>query len=115
MGRSNPEPLQVHFHEDDHSPDNSSPEASTQAMVHECLSDGGMDPSDITMSCQLSRPTLETHLKIHQEKSAPIKDMFLLELNQSTSDLVDRGANGDLTGADMRVLQNTQEDQHYGH
>ena len=22
-------------------------EASTQAMVHECLSDGGMDPSDI--------------------------------------------------------------------
>ena len=30
-----------------HPPDNNSTETSTQSMVHECLSDGGMDPSDI--------------------------------------------------------------------
>ena len=41
-------PSKIHFHEHDHSPDNSSPEASTQAMLHECLSDGGIDPSDIS-------------------------------------------------------------------
>ena len=47
--------------------DNSSPEASTQAMLHECLSDG--IHLILAMSCQLSRPRLETHLKIYQEKS----------------------------------------------
>ena len=52
-------------------------------MVHECLSDGGMDPSDISNVMSASR--LETHLKNHQEKSIPIKDMFLLEANQSTN------------------------------
>ena len=49
LGQSNPKPQQVHYHENDHSPGNSSPEASTQAIVHECLSDGGMDPSDISI------------------------------------------------------------------
>ena len=48
LGQSNPKPQKVYSHENDHSPDNSSPEASTQAMVHECLSDGRMDPSDIS-------------------------------------------------------------------
>ena len=31
--------------------------------------------------------------------------------NQSTNHLIDRGANGGLTGADMRVLQKKQENQ----
>ena len=60
----------------------------------------------LMMSFQLSRPRLETHLKIHK-KSIPIKDMFLLELNKFMDHLVDRGANGGLAGADMRVLQKT--------
>ena len=47
LGQSNPKPRQVTFHENDHLPDNSSTETATQTMVHECLSDGGMDPSDI--------------------------------------------------------------------
>ena len=42
--KSIPKPQQVHFHQNDHSPDNLSTETSTQTMVHECLSDGGMDP-----------------------------------------------------------------------
>ena len=106
LGQSNPKHQQVHFHENDHTPDYSSTEASTQTMVHKCLSDCGMDPSDISISCKLSRPRMETHLKNHQEKSTPIKDMFLLEQNQSTKYLADRGANGGLADADMRVIQN---------
>ena len=38
---------QVHFQENYHSPDTPNPEDSTQAMVHECLIDGGIDLSDI--------------------------------------------------------------------
>ena len=47
LGQSSPKSQQVHFQENDHPPDNSSTETSTQTMVHECLSDGGTDPSDI--------------------------------------------------------------------
>ena len=46
LGQPNLKPEQVHFHENDCLPDNSSMETSTQTMVHECLSDGGMDPYD---------------------------------------------------------------------
>ena len=48
LGIPNPKTQQVHFHENDHPPDDPPPEASTQAMVHECLTDGGIDPSDIS-------------------------------------------------------------------
>ena len=47
LRKSNPKPEHVHFVENDYPPGNSSTEASTQAMAHECLSDGGMDPFDI--------------------------------------------------------------------
>ena len=48
LGKPNPKPhQQVHFHENDHPPENPPSEDSTQAMVHECLTDGGIDPSDI--------------------------------------------------------------------
>ena len=58
----------------------------------------------LTMSCQLSRPRPDIHLKNHQEKSIPQRHVFA-RANQSTNHLVDRGANGGLVGADMRVLQ----------
>ena len=44
LGQSNLKPKQVQFHENDNSPENSPTENSNQTMVHECLSDGGMDP-----------------------------------------------------------------------
>ena len=47
LGKPNPMPQEVHFHENDHSPDNPHTEDSTKAMVHECLTDGGIDLSDI--------------------------------------------------------------------
>ena len=80
LGQSNPKPQQVHFPENDSPPENSSTETSPQTMVHECLSDGGMDLSAINNVMSAFKARLETHLKNHQEKSTPIKDMFLLEL-----------------------------------
>ena len=48
LGKPNQKPQQVHSHEmNDHSPVNPHPRESTQAMVHECLTDGGIDSLDI--------------------------------------------------------------------
>ena len=60
------------------------------SIIHECLSDGGMDPSDINNAMSaFSRPRLETHLKNHEEKSTPIKNMGLLEqINLPTTWLI---------------------------
>ena len=44
LAKSNPKPQQVPFHENDPPPDNSPTETSTQTMVPDCLSGGGMDP-----------------------------------------------------------------------
>ena len=40
-------PSKVHFHENDHPPENLPSEDSTQVMVHECLTNNGTHPSDI--------------------------------------------------------------------
>ena len=49
LGKPNPKPQQIHFHENDHPPENPHSEDSTQALVHECITDGRIDPSDIDM------------------------------------------------------------------
>ena len=70
LGQSNPKPQQVLFHENDHPPDNPPTETSTQTMVHECLSDGGMDPSDINnvmsdFKAKAGNPPQETSRKLN--------------------------------------------------
>ena len=81
---------------------------ATQTMVHECLSDGGMDPSDIdnVMSAFMAKarnPPQESSRKINTHQR-----YVLARANQSTNHLVDRGTNCCLAGADMRVLQKTE-------
>ena len=73
-------------------------------MVHENLSDGGMEPSDIdnvrsAFKAKAGNPPQETSTKIN----TPQRYVFA-RANQSTIHLVDRGANGGLAGADMRIL-----------
>ena len=70
LGQPNPKSQQAHFHEKDHPPDNSSTQSSTQTMVHECLSDGGMDPSDINnvmsaFKTKVGNPRQESSRKIN--------------------------------------------------
>ena len=55
----------------------------------------------LTMSYQLVKPRVENPLKNLQGKSK----LPSARANQSTNHLIDRGANGGLAGADMRVLQ----------
>ena len=47
LGKPNPKLQQGHLHENDHPCENPDSEDFAQAMVHECLADGGIDPSDI--------------------------------------------------------------------
>ena len=115
LGQSNPKPQQVHFHENDHHPDNSSTEASTQAMVHECLSDGGMGLSDITnvmspFKAKVGNPPQDPSREINTHQR-----YVFARANQSTNPLVDWGANVGLAHADVRVLQKQTGNQHCGY
>ena len=108
LGTPNPKPQQVHFHENDHAPENPPSEDSTQAMVNEYLTDDGNDPSD--NDTVMSAFKAESG-KSSQESSRKIKvheRYVFARANQSTNHLVDRGANGCLAGTDMRILQKSE-------
>ena len=74
-------------------------------MVHESLTDGGIDPSDIdsvmsAFKAKSGKPPEDSSRKIKFHHI-----YFFARPNQSINHLVDSGANGGLAGADMRVLQ----------
>ena len=79
LDKPNPKPQQVDFHENDCPPENPHSEDSTQAMVHECLTDGGIDPSDIDTVMSAFKSKSGKLLKILQGKSKLTKDLSLLE------------------------------------
>ena len=73
-------------------------------MVHECLAACDTDPSDIQNVMSVSNvkngtssPESARQFQVHQR-------YVFTRANQSTSHLIDRGANGGLAGADMRIL-----------
>ena len=81
-----PAPQQVHQHSQDEPTEESSPVTSTQTLVNKCLAESGID-SDLK-------------IQIHQR-------YVFARVNQSNHQLIDRGANGGLAGADMRVIHTT--------
>ena len=105
LGKPNSSPQQVHLHEKDDPTQNQPPETPTQTMVHECLTECGTNPSDNhnVMSVfndkgGISSQDSPRKIQVHQRYVFP-------RANQSPNHLIDRGANGGLAGADMRVLQ----------
>ena len=91
----------------DHSHDNPHHEDSSQAMAHQCLTDGGIDPSDIdavmsAFKAKCGKPSQDSSRKIKAHQR-----YVFARANQSTNHLVDRGANGGPAGADPRILQKT--------
>ena len=81
-------------------------------MVHECLTDGGIDPSDIdnvmsAFKAKSGKSSQESSRKIKVHQRYVHQRYVLARANQSTSHLIDRGANGGLADADMRILQKT--------
>ena len=97
LGKSNPKPQQVHFHGNDPPPDNSPTETSTQTLVMNVYLMVEWTHLILTMSCQLSRPRLE-NLNTHQR-------YVFARANQCTNHLDDKGGNGGLAGADIRILK----------
>ena len=74
-------------------------------LVHECLTECGADPSDIhyVMSVFNAKGGISSQdsprkIQVHQR-------YVFARANQSTNHLIDRGPNGGLADADMRVLQ----------
>ena len=61
-------------------------DTSTQTLVNKCLAESGIDP--------------DFKIQTHQR-------YVFARVNQSNHRLIDRGANGDLAGADMRVIHTT--------
>ena len=107
LGKPNSKPQQVHLHEKDHPTENQSIETPTQAMVHECLTECGMDPSDIhnVMSAVNAKGGISSQ---NSPRKIQVHYRYVFaRANQSTNHSIDRGANGGFAGADVRVLQKT--------
>ena len=86
LGKSTPVPQQVHQHSQDEHTEEPPPGASTQTLVNKCLAESGTDP--------------DLKVQTHQR-------YVFARVNQSNHQLIDRGANGGLAGADMRVIHTT--------
>ena len=107
LGKSTPAPQQVHQHSQDEPKEEPPPDTSTQTLVNKCLTENGIDPTDIqnVMSVSHAKRNISSHdssrhIQIHQR-------YVFTRVNQSNHHLIDRGANGGLAGADMRVIHTT--------
>ena len=81
-----PAPQQVHQHSQDEPTEESPHGASTKTPVNKRLAESGIDP--------------DLKIQTHQR-------YVFARVNQSNHQLIDRGANGGLAGADMRVIHTT--------
>ena len=105
--KPNPTPQQVHAHETDDPTACPPSEPTTQTMVYECLAEDGTDPSDI-QNVMSGFNTKGGNSSQHSPRKIQVQQRYVFaRANQSTHHLIDRGANGGLAGADMRVLQKT--------
>ena len=107
LGKSTPAPQQVHQHSQDEPTEEPPPDTSTQTLVNKCLAESGIDPTDIqnVMSVSHAKRNISSHessrkIQTHQR-------YVFARVNQSNHHLIDRGANGGLAGADMRVIHTT--------
>ena len=86
LGKPTPAPQQVHQHSQDGPTEEPPPDTSTQTLENKCLAESGIDP--------------DLKIQTHQR-------YVFARVNQSNHQFIDRGANGDLTGADMRFIHTT--------
>ena len=105
--KSTPAPQQVHQHSQDEPTEEPTPDTSTQTLVNECLAESGLDPTDIqnVMSVSYAKRNISSHESSRQIQTH--QRYLFARVNQSNHHFIDRGANGGLAGADMRVLHKT--------
>ena len=107
LGKPTPAPKQVHQHSQDEPTEETPSDTSTQTLVNKCLAENGIDPTDIqnVMSVSYAKRDISSHdssRQIHTHQR-----YVFARVNQSNHHLIDRGANGGLAGADMRVIHTT--------
>ena len=107
LGKSTPVPQQVHQHSQDEPTEESPPDTPAQTLVYKCLADSGIDPTDIqnVLSVSQAKRNLPSHETPRQIQSH--QRYVFAEVHQTNHQLIDRGANGGLAGADMRVIHTT--------
>ena len=107
LGKSTPAPQQVHKHSQDEPTEEPPPDTSTQTLVNKCLAESGIDPTDIqnVMSVSYAKRNISSHESSRQIQTH--QRYVFASVNQSNHHLIDRGANGGLDGADMRVIHTT--------
>ena len=107
LGKPTPPPKQVHQHSQDEPTAEPPSDTSTQTLVNKCLAESGIDPTDIqnVMPVSYAKRDISSHdssRQIHTHQR-----YVFARVNQSNHHLIDRGANGGLAGADMRVIHTT--------
>ena len=107
LGKPTSAPQQVHQHSQDESTEASSPDTPTQTLVNKCLADSGIDPTDIqnVLSVSQDKQNMSFHETPRQIQSH--QSYVFAGVHQTNHQLIDRGANGGLAGADMRAIHST--------
>ena len=107
LGKPTPAPQQVHQHSQDELTEERPLDTSTQTLVNKCLAESGIDPTDIqnVMSVSYAKRNVSSHESSRQMQTH--QRYVFARVNQSNHHLIDRGANGGLAGADMRVIHTT--------
>ena len=107
LGKSTPAPQQVHQHSQGETTEEPPPDTSAQTLVNKCLAESGIDLTDIqnVMSVSQVKRNISSHESSRQIQTH--QRYVFARVNQTNHQLIDRGANGGLAGADMRVLHTT--------
>ena len=107
LGKPTPAPNQVHEHSQDEPTEEPPSDISNQALVNKCLADSGIDPTDIqnVMSVSYAKGNISSHESSRQIQTH--QRYVFARVNQANHQLIDRGANGGLVGADMRIIHTT--------
>ena len=107
LGKPTPAPQQVHQHSQDEPTEEPPPDNSTRTLVNKCLAESGINPTDIqnVMSVSYAKRNISSHESSRQIQTH--QRYVFARVNQSNHHLIDRGANGGLAGADMRVIHTT--------
>ena len=107
FGKPTPAPQQVHQHSQDEPTEEPPPDTSTQTLVNKCLAESGIDPTDIqnVMPVYYAKRNISSHDSSRQIQTH--QRYVFARVNQSNHHHIDRGANGGLSGADMKVIHTT--------
>ena len=107
LGKPTPAPQQVHQHSQDETTEEPPSDTPVQTLVNKCLAESGIDPTDIqnVMSVSQAKWNMSSHESPRQIQSH--QRYVFAGVHQTNHQLIDRGANGSLAGADMRVIHTT--------